>query len=67
MEGLKSLLRLPYWPQKRETQVLGAPHLLKIQRLPQMTHQEYNQGAKSVTSKAAQIGILDHMKMSELL
>lgn len=32
-----------------------------------MTHQEYNQGAKSVTSKAAQIGILDHMKMSELL
>lgn len=67
MEGLKPLLSLQNWPQNRETQVSGAPYLLKTpQGLPQATCQEYSQGAKWVTSKASQIGILDPMKMSEL-
>lgn len=65
MEGLKPLLRLSNWPQNRNTQVMGAPYLLKTEELPQMTHQEYSQGAKWVTSNATQIEILYQMKMSK--
>ena len=35
MEGLKPLLRLSNWPQNRNTQVMGAPYLLKTEGLPQ--------------------------------
>ena len=66
IEGLKPIVTMPNGPQNKDTQVLGAPHLLKTYGLPQVTHQEYNQGAKWVTSKSLQIGIVDNINMPEL-